>query len=513
MNWGTSSQDLQGDEAYGRAPFSDAAAKGGGAAFDLSGQGLGRRCLLVSALAFSDAVGVLFGVYSVLFLRCYVLGQASQFPAMVRAYLPGHLLLAAVFLAVIFWLHGYRRHWSIVKEFSNVWKAVMALLVFDVLCRLGLSVGASEVDQPWYGAVWLAIFVSVQAWHWSCVGVLMALGLWKLPVVIVGTGENAVRLTAFLAKSRYCGLRVAGFIRIDGDQGLGSTLPAPVADRDWLDHLPNYRDVSGLHLFFAPEPEDLADYTQLVNMTALCGAHCMVVTPAPALPFNSTEVIHFSHYDSLALSVRSAKSMWRRSVKRLFDILGSAALLVLLFPLMLGIAGLIWAWDGSPVIYRQERRGRRGRPFTFLKFRTMYRDADAQLRRWQEENNELYVRYVENNFKLADDPRVIPGGRFLRETSADELPQLINVLLGQMSLVGPRPVLPREVGDYEGGMFYYDLVTPGITGLWQVAGRSETQFVDRARLDRSYVKNWSLWGDLVILLATLHVIALKKGAY
>jgi undecaprenyl-phosphate galactose phosphotransferase len=143
----------------------------------------------------------------------------------------------------------------------------------------------------------------------------------------------------------------------------------------------------------------------------------------------------------------------------------------------------------------------------------MHKNAEKMLNSWKEENNIIYQKYVANNFKLDNDPRVTRIGRLLRKTSLDELGQLLNVLKGEMSLVGPRPLLERELSDYNDGMFYYAMVKPGITGMWQVSGRSKTSFADRCRLDTWYIKNWSLWYDVVILIKTIGVVVKRDGAY
>ena len=139
-------------------------------------------------------------------------------------------------------------------------------------------------------------------------------------------------------------------------------------------------------------------------------------------------------------------------------------------------------------------------------------DAESRLRQYLTTHPELHAEY-QRNFKLRDDPRVTRIGRLLRRTSLDELPQLFNVLRGQMSLVGPRPLLDRELECYGDGFALYRQVHPGITGLWQTSGRSETTFAERASLDAWYVKNWSLWYDIVILLRTVKVVFWREGAY
>ena len=180
---------------------------------------------------------------------------------------------------------------------------------------------------------------------------------------------------------------------------------------------------------------------------------------------------------------------------------------------MLIISILVFLEDRGNPFFVQPRLGQDGKTFACFKFRSMHKNAEKMLTKWKAENNPIYQEYVANNFKLANDPRVTRIGRFLRKTSLDELGQLINVLKLDMSLVGPRPLLARELPDYDDGMFYYSEVRPGITGMWQVSGRSKTSFSDRCRLDTWYIKNWSLWYDIVILIKTISVVIKRDGAF
>jgi exopolysaccharide biosynthesis polyprenyl glycosylphosphotransferase len=193
--------------------------------------------------------------------------------------------------------------------------------------------------------------------------------------------------------------------------------------------------------------------------------------------------------------------------KNLLDRFVAVLGLLVFSPLMLLIALGITLSDRGPVFFRQSRVGREGKIFRVWKFRTMYVDA--------EERRATLVDQNEGDgmlFKIRNDPRVTPFGRFLRASSLDELPQLINVLLGEMSLVGPRP-LPAEDGDYLGDVRRRLLVRPGITGLWQVSGRSDLSWDDAVRLDLYYVDNWSLTFDLTIMWKTIGVVFRTKGAY
>jgi len=201
------------------------------------------------------------------------------------------------------------------------------------------------------------------------------------------------------------------------------------------------------------------------------------------------------------------------AIKRSIDVAGALFGLLLLAPVMLGIALLIRFDSPGPVLFRQLRRGYRGRLFWVLKFRTMVVDAEQRLKDL-ERNNESAGGVL---FKLREDPRVTPLGRFLRRSSLDELPQLINVLRGEMSLVGPRPLQLRDSDklmalDYEGYTRRLE-VMPGLTGPWQVGGRSEVDYSHMVKLDIDYIENWSLMRDIRIILHTVVVVLVGRGAY
>jgi len=195
-----------------------------------------------------------------------------------------------------------------------------------------------------------------------------------------------------------------------------------------------------------------------------------------------------------------------RMLKRAMDLVVGSALLILLSPLMLGIALAVKLTSAGPVFHKQERIGRSGRRFRIYKFRTMVKDAELKGR-------ELARQSAHPAWLLLDsDPRVTRVGRLLRHASLDELPQLWNVLHGEMSLVGPRPIVESEIAFYGDSIAQYFATKPGMTGLWQVSGRSNTSYARRVQLDVWYVNNWSIWYDVVILLKTIPVLFSREGA-
>ncbi|KAB2584652.1 polyprenyl glycosylphosphotransferase, partial [Rhodococcus erythropolis] len=198
----------------------------------------------------------------------------------------------------------------------------------------------------------------------------------------------------------------------------------------------------------------------------------------------------------------------QRFAKSSFDVIFASLILVAIAPVLLVAAAAVKISSPGPVLYRAERMGLDGKPFPMLKFRSMVQNADSQVASLMAQNDGAGVL-----FKMRDDPRVTRVGGFLRRYSIDELPQFVNVLRREMSVVGPRPPLRREVEAYDGTVSRRLLVKPGITGLWQVSGRSDLSWEETVRLDLSYVDNWSLMGDVLIVGKTLKAVLASDGAY
>ena len=207
------------------------------------------------------------------------------------------------------------------------------------------------------------------------------------------------------------------------------------------------------------------------------------------------------------------KSKYREFIHIAFNYLLAIALLPILLPIIAIIAVLIKKESPGPVFFSHTRIGKHGKPIPTFKFRSMYVDAQERLEKLLETDPDIRKEW-EKNFKLKDDPRVTKIGSFLRKTSLDELPQIFNVLKGEMNFVGPRPVIQQEIDQYyKEDAVYYFMVKPGITGLWQVSGRSDTDYDFRVATDKWYVSNWSLWLDIVILFKTVKVVLKREGAY
>jgi exopolysaccharide biosynthesis polyprenyl glycosylphosphotransferase len=235
-------------------------------------------------------------------------------------------------------------------------------------------------------------------------------------------------------------------------------------------------------------------------------AHVQIIV-APNVTDVSSERVRIRPVAGLPLMHlgRSRSQLATNDAKRAFDLFGSLAVLALVWPVLLALMAWIRLHDGGPALFRQVRVGREGKEFTCLKLRSMSIDAEERLPDLEARDHVL--------FKSTEDPRVTRPGRFIRRFSLDELPQLWNVVRGEMSLVGPRPPLPTEVEQYEDDMLRRLNVMPGMTGLWQVSGRSDLSWEDTVRLDLYYVDNWSMVQDLLILARTVTAVLASRGAY
>jgi Undecaprenyl-phosphate galactose phosphotransferase WbaP len=216
-------------------------------------------------------------------------------------------------------------------------------------------------------------------------------------------------------------------------------------------------------------------------------------------------------HDAISKNANFFSAWWRDFVKRTVDVCGASTLLVVLFPILVVIAIIVMS-DRGTIVFGHPRIGRNGRTFQCLKFRSMVRNADKVLESLLANDPQAREEW-NRDFKLKNDIRITPVGRVLRRTSLDELPQLWNVLRGDMSLVGPRPIVRQELARYGSDVDYYLMLKPGITGLWQVSGRNNVDYPTRVSLDVRYAMNRSLALDILILLKTVKVVLEKDGAY
>jgi Undecaprenyl-phosphate galactose phosphotransferase WbaP len=428
-----------------------------------------------------------------------------------------HLVLILVNV-LCFWVYfeqyvRRRPWWDELREIFRV-VALSLLLASAALFYTNLDAGRGLTLWTWGSA-----FVLLPLGRIAARQVLDGFGLWRRPAYIVGTGRNAQEAYLAVRAESYMGYSIIGFIcpSVNSEESPASMkikdcqLPIfPLFSRPhWASELRHVELIVAMENLSEPHAQRMLQQLMRVNDSV------HIIPSIRGLPLFGAKLSHFFSHEVLFLTVRNNLS--RRGyliVKRTFDVVASLLLIIGLSPLMLWIAYRIWKEDGGPVIFSQPRVGYgKDSAFKFLKFRSMVRNADDVLQGWQKSNSPEWQQYVAQNFKLPEDPRILKIGRFIRGNSLDELPQLFNVLKGEMSLVGPRPLLERELEVYGDNIGLYQQARPGITGLWQVSGRSQTTFAERVALDQWYVQNWSLWYDLAILLKTVKVVFRREGAY
>jgi exopolysaccharide biosynthesis polyprenyl glycosylphosphotransferase len=332
-------------------------------------------------------------------------------------------------------------------------------------------------------------------------------GLLQFRVVIAGNSAHVDEIAAVLGRESWLGYRVVGALLPSRQQSATTEAGIPVVGScDEVITAVKESDVDVI--FFAAGA--LSSSTQLRRIAWDLEQHDVQVIVAPSVTDVSAERVRVRPVGGLPLMHIDPPRATDAGhlAKRVFDILGSAALLLAFSPLFVFAAIRIKAGDRGPVLFRQNRIGQHGTEFKCLKFRTMVVDAEARLAELHAANG-----YRDGLFKLKDDPRITKVGRWLRRFSLDEIPQLVNVLRGDMSLVGPRPPLPLEVARYETDTLRRLRVRPGMTGLWQISGRSDLSWEEAIRLDLYYVDNWSMLQDINILVRTVGAVARSTGAY
>lgn len=432
------------------------------------------------------------------------------------------LILTALTAACITAFHHlghYSRRRPFWQEVGDVVIVALVALVADAALLYLLKVNFSRV---WVVTSWTGIILALPLVRAAAKMVSTRLGAWRQPTVVVGTGRNALEAALAFAGdpqvgfANHLGYEIVAFIdpcgRADGPPRLevgGRSVPVEPIDA-------NARTLPGWlgrpHVIVALELDEMASREAFIENLSLRYGDIDVVTPLRGLPINRARVTHFFSQDFVSFRIyNNLARPWSQMVKRAFDIAVGGILLLAAAPLMAIIAWQVRK-SGGPVFFGHERIGRHGQLFRCWKFRTMVPDASAVLARLLADNPEARTEW-DRDFKLKNDPRVTPIGRWLRQTSFDELPQLFNVLKGDMSLVGPRPVIRDELRRYGDAQVYYTQVRPGLTGLWQVSGRNDIDYAQRVHLDAWYVRNWNLWYDVLIIARTFAAVLSRGGAY
>lgn len=422
--------------------------------------------------------------------------------------LPRLYIYFSLTAVALIWFWAQLNHYSFSKplwsEVHELWHTIGALAVIDLAVNALLHV---EISHAWWLATWISLVITLPIFRYSSKRLLLRLGYWRKPTYIIGTGPNAE----------------AAFRAVTSDATIGcSFMKSEQNSAVFMQHALNpsaelsehtIHTLRGARVILALEHDDEQQIDPWMRQLLRHGIRDIsVIPPLRGIPLYGANPVHFFCHDILMLRIRNnVDRKLSRAFKRMFDLSAAVAMCVVLCPLLIYLYWRVRREGGNP-IFGHERIGESGKRFICYKFRTMVPDAAERLTQLLATSSAAREEW-DRELKLKDDPRITKIGHLLRETSLDELPQLWNVIRGDMSLVGPRPITASELERYGEDVSYYLLTKPGLTGLWQISGRNDIDYATRVYLDVWYLKNWSIWYDLAILLKTVGVVVNRHGAY
>lgn len=461
-------------------------------------------------LAGADFVFFMAGLFLAWFIVWVVWGDILRFVPE-EQWSQQTLVHGFLALCCVGWFWVRLRHYTYRKPFWFELKEILrTVLIFAIFDLAILAFSKAYVSRYVWVLTWVSVACLLPLGRFLTKKILRRSGIWLKDCIIIGTGPNAIEAYKALRGEKELGLRFKYFFAaIPCDQREIMDLRV-VSNERVLWRTTDTRHTQYV-LALDDGQEDLRE--QWVQKLAL--HQCRVVSVVPTLrgiPLNSTDVSYLFRYELLLLKINT--NLTKRSArltKRTFDLIVAILISVCLSPLLLFLA--LWVMrDGGSPIYKHMRVGRDGKLFPCWKFRSMVRNSEQVLQELLATDAQARAEW-ETDFKLRNDIRITRAGHFLRKTSLDELPQLWNVIRGEMSLVGPRPIVEEELERYGSNQGYYFMAKPGMTGLWQVSGRNNVDYATRVYFDAWYVKNWSLWNDIVILAKTVEVVLKREGAY
>ncbi len=422
-----------------------------------------------------------------------------------------------LWLIVLAYNGAYTKRFTLWDEVRTLWKTTFIISVAAVTLLFIGKEGASISRALLFSGCFLSLFF-FPLMRLAMKRLIYWMGFFKRKLLILGSGDAALWAFRAVQKEKNLGYDVAGFIGDgsggDGETGHNGERIEGIKVHGFLDKAQRYIDRCSIHDVMIAVPDLNKDrLANIINRVQRKAENTLFMSDMSAVAVMGAELRYFGGQEGIVIEIKNnLRRLHNYILKKLFDYtIGLALSAILLLPILV-IALIVKATSSGPAIFKQRRISKNGRAFWCYKFRTMYEDAEKRLENLFE--NDPSARQEWQTYrKLKNDPRVTGLGRFLRATSLDELPQIFNMLKGEMSFVGPRPVTQEEIDIYykENATLCFS-VLPGITGLWQVSGRNEMDYENRVKLDLWYVRNWNMWLDIVILLKTVRVVLSGEGS-
>lgn len=473
------------------------------------------RSVLIGALFFIDTITFILSFSLAIFMREFVLRYFFVELTPIESYLFYINNLWWMPLPYIFFIGYeslYTKRFSLWDETKNLIKActlaVLVIFALFTVSKMGALVSRLVLIELW--VISMVLFPIVRFYGKR---VLYRIGLWKEKVLILGAGETGYLVQKGLERETNLGYEVIGFL--DDDPAKIGTMVGGKKVFGKIRHFTKFvHELKIENIIIAMPSMPLDSHTQLISTVQKYVQHTLLVPELKGVSLTNSELSHLFNEELFLIDIKNnLKNPINRFIKRGFDIMLSILLVPVLLPTIFMLSILLKIDSPGPVFFLQDRFGKDGKLFKVIKFRSMYIDNKKILEKHLAEHPEVAEEWEKYMKIRGNDPRVTRLGGFLRKTSLDELPQLFNVIKGEMSFIGPRPFLLKERAYLDDCYDEVTMVHSGITGLWQVSGRSDIAFSDRLKLDLWYIKNWSLWLDIIILVKTISVVLKGKGAY
>ncbi len=473
-----------------------------------------RKAFAICSLLIIDALALLLAFFSSVHIRLQILPAffgffPADFPLTYTTHLWWILILCLGCLAYAGLYTKRRSFWPETRHlFVSISLAFILIMAVVSLAKL-----SGEVSRTSIVISYLLALIIMPLVRYGGKVLLFNIGIWEEPVLILGFNHTGCLVAEALQNDQYLGYRLAGFLTMNGESDYKPQKDYNIAGS--YEQAKTIITSQGIrHIIIAAPHLPGSELVELSNGLQPYTRSIIIVPDLVGLPMVDGETDYFFNEQILALRIKNnLASRMNMVIKRIFDLVMALLLLIPLVLIMFIFSILIKADSAGPVFYISKRIGRQGKEFKCLKFRTMFLDNDRILEEYFKSNADALQEWQQYYKLRGEDPRVTGMGKFLRKTSLDELPQIINVLKGEMSLVGARPYLPEEklsMGSFADTIL---LANPGMTGLWQVSGRSEIDFEGRLRMEAWYVRNWSIWLDISLMFRTISVVLRREGAY
>lgn len=470
-----------------------------------------KEFLLPFILVINDYAAIFAAIMTAHFVVGFLVslfpGETSNLFYLRRWYL--YMMMPLPYILFTHFDHLYTRRLLFWQQVEKIFKVSVYAVISNVVL-LYMTNYSMEMSRLFFIMVWAFSFMYLVISRFLLKNILIFNSLWQIPVVLIGAGKTAELLVTAFKRDSGLGYKVVGLVEDNPEAGKLIQYPL-LGTFDRAEEVVKRTGVKDV-LIAAPGL-NRAELLDLVYRLQPFVKNIAFVPDLFGVPVGDMQLDTLFNEKAVLLRIRNnLASGYNRILKYSFDFISALLGFFGLIPVMAIISLLIYINCPGPVIFSHKRIGKSGQEFSCYKFRTMVINADAELEQYIAGNPTARQEW-ERYFKLKNDPRVTRIGKFLRRTSLDELPQLLNVLKGEMSLVGPRPIVADEIQKYEKNIYDYYLVRPGITGMWQVDGRSDVSYEERVQLDSWYVRNWSLWLDVILLVRTIGVVTRGKGAY